>query len=375
MSRLGPLYAALAIFPLIAAGAALPYVAIVLRRRGTLGAGQIALAALFGLYLVGLALVVVLPLRPVGPDFCQLFGVDPRLDPFLIVERAWAVRAEHGWLALLRNGDVRDVPLNFVLFAPLGMLVRYLLGRRVATTVAIGFAASLLIELTQLTGNWGLYPCAYRFFSTSDLIANTSGAGFGALIAPILRLIPAQAPATDPKLPQPVTPGRRLLAAFANAALIVAVGFVLLAASGFLLEATRGQLFGSDSLRAQALRAMTLVIVPGTTVLLFVPLVWRGRTPGEWAALLRLTDSAGDVPPGTEAIVRRFATVHAPVLLTLAAGLLGSEGAWFALGFLTLLHTALVVRSGESREGVQLRSGVRIEDSRSELAKRRHAGV
>ena len=64
MSRLAPIYAAIAIFPLIAAGAALPYVALQYRRHGALGAGQLLLAGLFALYLVGLTFAVVLPLRP-----------------------------------------------------------------------------------------------------------------------------------------------------------------------------------------------------------------------------------------------------------------------------------------------------------------------
>ena len=88
MSRLAPIYAAIAIFPLIAAGAALPYVALQYRRHGALGAGQLFLAGLFGLYLVGLAFAVVLPLRPVSPDFCQVFGVNPRLDPFHVFDQS-----------------------------------------------------------------------------------------------------------------------------------------------------------------------------------------------------------------------------------------------------------------------------------------------
>ena len=365
MSRLGPLYAALAIFPLVAAGAALPYVALVLRRRGALGAGQIALAALFGLYLVGLAFVVVLPLRPVGPDFCDLFGVSARLDPLHVVDQARTIRAQEGWGAVLRNRDVLDVPLNVLLFIPLGMLLRYLLRRGIALVVAIGFLASLLIELTQLTGNWGLYPCAYRFFSTSDLITNTAGAGIGAALAPLLRWVPAQAPAADPAKPQPVAPARRFLAALSNAALIAAAGFALLAICGLLLDATRGQLFASDSFRAQALRAFALVLAPGTAVLLLAPLAWQGRTPGEWAALLRpvAAGSPGD-PPSPALVVARFASVQAPMLLAAAAGLLGFEPAWIALFLFAALQALLVLSAREAGGGVKLRLGIQITDSR-----------
>ncbi len=98
--------------------------------------------------------------------------------------------------------DVQDLPLNVLLFVPLGMFVRYLLRRGFLATVAIGAAVSLLIELTQLTGDWGLYPCAYRFFSTSDLITNTVGAGIGAFCAPLLGLVPGQSARRGPSREQ-----------------------------------------------------------------------------------------------------------------------------------------------------------------------------
>jgi len=365
LSRLAPLYAAIAIFPLIAAGAALPYIALSYRRRGALGAGQVLLATLFGLYLVGLALAVVLPLRPVTPDFCDVFGVNPRFNPIDVINEARVERAGGGISAVLRNYRVQDVLLNVALFVPMGMFVRYMLRRGFLMTVAIGLGASLLIELTQLTGNWGLYPCAYRFFTTSDLIANTVGAGLGALLAPLLRFVPAQAPASDPAIAQPVSPWRRILAAFSNVALIVAAGFALLAAFGVLLDASRGDLFLSESMRSQALRAFALVLVPGTVVFLAIPLAWQGRTPGEWAVLLRPAKTGpGAVSPPPYLVVARFALIQAPMLVAAAAGVAGFETAWIALALLVSIQALLVATAREWRGGAELRIGMQITDSR-----------
>lgn len=93
----------------------------------------------------------------------------------------------------------------------MGVRVLRHLGRRstLLTTVA-GFAVSLLIEFTQLTGNWFLYPCPYRLFDVDDLLANTAGALLGALAAPVLRLLPRQDVHGDPDAPRPVTTRRRL---------------------------------------------------------------------------------------------------------------------------------------------------------------------
>ena len=43
-------------------------------------------------------------------------------------------------------------------------------------TVALGLAASLLIETAQLTGLFGIYAFSYRAFDVDDLAWNTAGA-------------------------------------------------------------------------------------------------------------------------------------------------------------------------------------------------------
>lgn len=85
-----------------------------------------------------------------------------------------------GPAVLLRNLAVQQLVLNVVLFVPLGMLVRHLGSRTVVETTAIGLGVSLLLELTQLTGVWFAFPCAYRLFDVDDLIINTLGALLGA---------------------------------------------------------------------------------------------------------------------------------------------------------------------------------------------------
>src|SRR5699024_783337 len=94
--------------------------------------------------------------------------------------------------------------------------------------VAAGFGVSLAIELTQLTGNWFTYPCAYRLFDTDDLIANTVGAAIGVVAAPLLRWVPGQH-ARPADQPRPVRPLRRLtgMAVDLLSVLLVGVGVTL----------------------------------------------------------------------------------------------------------------------------------------------------
>lgn len=68
-------------------------------------------------------------------------------------------------------------------FVPLGFLLRTMYRRGVIFATITGFCVSLLIELTQLTGVWWLFPCAYRLFDFTDLAMNTVGAAIGSLLA------------------------------------------------------------------------------------------------------------------------------------------------------------------------------------------------
>lgn len=364
MSRLGPLVAALAVFPLIALAAAVPYIAHQYRRRGTVGAGHLLLAGALGLYLVGLAFYVILPLRPVTPDFCDLYAVEAYYSPLRIVDEIRAETVASDWRTLLGSVALQQLVLNVALFVPLGMFARHLLGRGLGGAVALGFGVSLVIELTQLTGNWGLYPCAYRYFDTADLIANTSGAAIGAIVAPLLRLVPAQRALEPPGAPRTVTPARRLLGAACDAALVLAAGIVLLGMAAVVLELARGQLFDPDSLNARALRAVTLVWAPGIALLLLVPLARQGRTPGDWAVLIRPTDTRGGAP-GPVVIAGRFLAGPAPLLALAGLWILGIDAAWAAAAVVAVLQLAVLLATPRGGDGAALTLlGPRLDDAR-----------
>jgi glycopeptide antibiotics resistance protein len=86
------------------------------------------------------------------------------------------------WVLDGTRGDLlafQQVAMNVVLFVPLGVFVAVLWRRSFRHTVLIGFAASMLIEITQLTGNFGTAPFVYRIFDVDDLVTNTLGAALG----------------------------------------------------------------------------------------------------------------------------------------------------------------------------------------------------
>ncbi len=152
-----------------------------LRPRGIAATGAVLLYGCLTLA------VVFLPLP--GPGTRRL-SQTVQLHPFQWITDIHTELLKHGsqWFA---TQTFQQACLNVLLFVPLGVFARVLWRRGLTGTVLIGFAASLLIELTQVTANFGTAPYVYRIFDVDDLMNNSIGAGtgwvFGALLLALLR--------------------------------------------------------------------------------------------------------------------------------------------------------------------------------------------
>lgn len=119
---------------------------------------------------------------PAGLD-CPNPGGEPQFDLF----RFWYTfsvlhERDVAPVVWLRNRVVASTVMNFVVCAVIGMaLARHPV--RVRTALLFGAGLTLLVETTQLTGIWGLYPCAYRQFNVDDLLMNALGLWAGFLTA------------------------------------------------------------------------------------------------------------------------------------------------------------------------------------------------
>lgn len=155
-----------------------------------------------------------------------------------------------------------------------------LFGRGFLVAIASGLLVSAAVEFTQLTGVWGIYPCAYRVFDVVDLMTNTSGALLGSLLALLVprRIWSSHAP-TDASLPHPVTRGRRLLAVLCDglAAILIAYAAAVGARIVFwLVQNELPEVGAADQFGTLFALAVTLIIVLAT-----------GRTIGDFAVELR----------------------------------------------------------------------------------------
>lgn len=296
-----------------------PLVALSYRRRGGFSGARLLgwIALLF--YVMGLWAYTLLPL-PDGAYDCA--GVE--LNPFAVVTDIVRLQPGAGG-SLLRNAAFQQFTLNLVLFLPLGFFVRALFARGVVVAAAAGALVSLAIELTQFTGVWGVFPCAYRLLDTGDLATNTAGAVLGSAIAaavlsPWLRRSPEDATSAI----GPVTAGRRLLAMFVDVLVVWLTSYVLSMATVAVVFTLAGHM--PDWLDPViAMSVMTLPIVALQAVSVFV----GGVTIGERVVLIEAVEPDGARP------LRRF--------VRFAAGIGGYSIASMLPGPLALLAPALVV--------------------------------
>ena len=142
------------------------------------GVRQYLLTASFALFL---ASILSLTLTPIG-------GANSVTNPELYYPRfyvgwswqqAWELTAGMG-LNRFATTVYAQLFFNVAMFIPLGFFTAGCLRWGLRATALSGFALSSFIELSQLTGNWGLAGFTYRTFDVDDIVNNTAGAVLGA---------------------------------------------------------------------------------------------------------------------------------------------------------------------------------------------------
>jgi len=272
-----------------------PFVAVSYRRRGRFS-GQRALAWSAALaYFWAIWTYTLLPLPDPGSLTCAPRNTTPLA---FLDDLRGAVAQASGRRDLLLDPAVLQVGLNVLLFVPLGFFLRALGGRGIFVAGMTGLALSGFVELTQLTGVWGLYPCAYRVFDVDDVLLNTSGALIGSIAAFVVpRRHRGAGDTRAGALPVPVTRPRRLLAMVCDW-----LGFVLAGAAATV--AARGVLLYVLDDRDAALDGP----VPGLLGVAVPLAVWlvltlaTGRTVGDLAVRIRY--AGGPLPPAAARVLR-----------------------------------------------------------------------
>ncbi|MBW3095027.1 VanZ family protein [Bifidobacterium sp. 64T4] len=181
---------AVLVWPFASALLTLPILAGLYHRYHRLRFMAVAAAYLSVLYVLGLVAFTLYPMPDDPQAFCAAHAGDyaPQLD-------IWR------FISDLRFGGLSgalQLVFNIVFFVPLGFVLTRWLRWRWWIVMPVGFLVSLGIETSQLTGFWGLYPCAYRQFDVDDLLTNTLGAMAGIGVAKLFGLLVPQSVMPNP---------------------------------------------------------------------------------------------------------------------------------------------------------------------------------
>lgn len=269
-----------------------PFVALSYRRRGHLSFMRFALWAAALVYFLAIWTYTLLPLPDPGALVCV--GTNLNIGEFVTDIR----RAVDAPGNTLTNPLVLQLVLNVLLFVPLGFFLRVLGNRGIFVAFLVGFALSAFIETTQLTGVWGLYPCAYRVFDVDDMLTNTSGAVLGSILSLVVpKSLRGSKPSADADDPRPVTRGRRIVAVLCDVLFFGTISLFAGLATQLWVNYTDGRQAMLDSTLSDTISLVVPLVIVAVVTLgtgrsigdLAVQLNWRGeRMPVVLRRILRL---------------------------------------------------------------------------------------
>jgi len=250
----------------------IPTAAVQYRLDGRLGPMDLAILFTSAVYSLAIWTYTLLPMPADHTFRCK--GSQLRvLGSFELIH----VPGQGGPLALLREPAFLQIVLNVLLFLPLGYFLRVILHRGVVVATVAGLALSLLIELTQKTGVWHLYSCAYRLFDVDDLIVNTLGATVGSLLS----ILVVRRRAGQVVLPTRISFGRRLVGFACD------VLFIALTGAAAALAYRAVEIYLRDVEPADVDRHVQAALQWGVPFAAEAVLVLGfGRTLGEWVVSL-----------------------------------------------------------------------------------------
>ncbi len=325
-----------------------PFVAVSYRRRGGLSFGRLVLWAAALVYFLAIWTYTLLPL----PDPSALTCAGVNLDVFAFVGDIRGAVARPG--STLTDPSVLQLLLNVLLFIPLGFFIRVLGGHGILVAFLVGLGVSVFIETTQLTGVWGLYPCAYRVFDVDDMLTNTTGAVIGSLLSLVVpKRHRGMQRAMDADEPRPVTRSRRLLAILCD---VMAFGLVTITA-GVVVQLAL-QLTGDRAAVLSGEPASTIGAIAGPAVWLVV-IAATGRSIGDLAVQLRY--DGGPLSAWLARPLRWIGGISGAALLSLL------PDPWSLAAPLFVIVSAILVFTTKSGRGIPgLLSGMPLRDAREE---------
>ncbi|MCK1990733.1 VanZ family protein [Lysinibacillus fusiformis] len=225
----------------------IPWLIYTYRKYSYLSMSKTIIMFSFIFYFLSALCLVLLPF-PSTRDTCSLQSPDTvhtnlRLFQFVedILKHSGVVLTNPStWLAITKQQAFYQAFFNFLLLLPFGVYLRYFLQERRYWKRAfiISFLLTLFYEITQRTGIYGIFNCAYRIFDVDDLLLNSIGALLGFFLAPIVwALFPSheevEAKAAEMEKKDIVKPISILLALVIDLFIVQVIWFIIGALTGY----------------------------------------------------------------------------------------------------------------------------------------------
>ncbi|HPF87263.1 MAG TPA: VanZ family protein [Candidatus Limiplasma sp.] len=300
------------LFPLVALMITIPYFIVQYHRYGSVLLLRMAVWYSFILYMMCVVFLTMLPI-PASASDAAAQHTQPQYIPLQSI-RSWLSDAGFSlldpstWKDTFYSRSAFILFANVVMMVPLGIYLRYYFTCNFGKTLVITFGFSLILELIQLSGLFGLYSVAYRTFDVDDLLTNTLGGVIGFWLArPLMRILPSQETlnAIAYRKGQHVSVVRRLTAAAADWLLL---GLVILLA--LYADTPLRQYLLARSWKWQLTGAGILYAVLVLTYFIVGEWLLGGRTIGKRITHLRCVDARSGRRPTLRQCFIKYAFLY-----------------------------------------------------------------
>ncbi|HBJ01559.1 MULTISPECIES: VanZ family protein [Lysinibacillus] len=342
----------------------IPWLIYTYRKYSYLSMSKTIIMFSFIFYFLSALCLVLLPF-PSTRDTCSLQSPDTvhtnlRLFQFIedILKDSGVVLTNPStWLAITKQQAFYQAFFNFLLLMPFGVYLRYFLQERRYWKRAfiLSFLLTLFYEITQRTGIYGIFNCAYRIFDVDDLLLNSVGALLGFFLAPIVwALFPSheevEAKAAEMEKKDIVKPISILLALVIDLFIVQVIWFIIGALTGY-----------------SGTFEFLVVIALYMTIFGFIPSMMKGATVGMKIMRFTMVNKKGKsivrqswrrcvAIVATVCLLEAISTVGEIQLdmdspfyvLQIVISLLASLGG-FALTMIIAIHVIRVIVSGGKR--------------------------
>ena len=360
-----PIYVAAIFFVILAIMLFIPWLIYTYRKYSYLPLSTTLITFSFVFYFLSALFLVLLPLPEIR-DTCSLQKPDTQhysLVPFQFVANTLEnsgifLSLPSTYMQLFKQPSFYQALFNFLLLLPFGVYLRSFFQEKKHWKKALGFTfvLTLFYEVTQVTGIYGIYNCAYRIFDVDDLMLNTAGGVLGFFIAPaVLELFPSKQSVNEK--------AEKLLILDEVKAMSVLLAIII-------------DLFISNMV-VKLVLSMTnvneVIEIIASTIAFFVmffiiPFLWSGHTVGTKIMRFHYDSKVGRAETNRR-LFKRFGAIYVTYFITVVASILSNMeitmdspyykssvflalGAWVIYIILTIvlfIHIMLVVLSKEKR--------------------------